>query len=269
MKEPAFPADEEYRIEALRDLSLLDTPHEPDFDSITRLGQKLFAVPTCLVTLVDHDRQWFKARAGLGVSETPRAVSFCGHAILQPDVFVVPDALADERFFDNPLVTGDPYIRFYAGAPIRLPSGYTVGTVCLLDREPRSAFGEAQRSQLADLAALALSLISLRALREAMDQNGWAATRYHAALLAVAQPVAVLDGNRQIESSNAAFDALCGAPPWGVEFGAALGLADGSWERTVAEGQDAVIEARGARLVIRADPQGFIVLGEPSGSTSE
>lgn len=147
---PCTPFDEAERLDALESLSLLDTPPEDRFDRITRLATRLFDVPIALVSLVDVNRQWFKSRQGLDAPETPRDVSFCGHAILGPEMLVVPDATLDPRFADNPLVVGAPHIRFYAGFPIRTPNGQPVGTLCLLDRRPRT-FGAAERASLEDL----------------------------------------------------------------------------------------------------------------------
>lgn len=149
---PPRPSDEAFRVEALHRLDLLDTPPEPRFDRIVRLAARLFGVRTALVSLVDAERQWFKARAGLEACETPRDISFCGHAILDPEGLVVEDAHHDPRFADNPLVTGPPCIRFYAGAPIHGPEGLPLGTLCLLDSGPR-AFGPEERQALKDLAA--------------------------------------------------------------------------------------------------------------------
>ncbi|WP_296950034.1 GAF domain-containing protein [uncultured Massilia sp.] len=132
------PADDAARLAALYNLLILDTPPEERFDRIVAFAAQEFDVPIALVTLLDSDRQWFKAKVGVDVCETGRDVSFCGHAILRPDVMVVPDALADARFADNPLVTGAPFIRFYAGAPLELPSGERLGTLCLIDRRPRT-----------------------------------------------------------------------------------------------------------------------------------
>ena len=137
MIEPATPVDELLRLETLRNLKILDTDPEERFDRITRLAKRLFGTPIALVSLVDAQRQWFKSRQGLDATETPREVSFCGHAILEEDVMVVSDAHADERFCDNPLVTSDPSIRFYAGYPLSAPDGRKVGTLCVIDREPR------------------------------------------------------------------------------------------------------------------------------------
>jgi len=135
---PPIPSNEDERLDALRDLGVLDTPSEERFDRISQFARSEFDTPIALVTLVDHDRQWFKSNVGLDVPETPRDVSFCGHAILEKDVLVVPDTKLDERFHDNPLVTGAPNIRFYAGAVLRSPEGAALGTLCVIDSNPRT-----------------------------------------------------------------------------------------------------------------------------------
>ena len=153
MIKPPLPATEIERLEALRALRILDTAPEERFDRITRIACKAFDVPIALVSIVDRDRQWFKSRQGLEVTETPREVSFCGHAILQDEVLVVGDATADERFHDNPLVTCDPDIRFYAGCPVKAPDGSRIGTLCVIDRHPRE-FSDADVAMLTELAAM-------------------------------------------------------------------------------------------------------------------
>ena len=112
MQEPPRPANEPDRLQALRQLLILDTPPEERFDRLTAFAAQEFDVPTALLSLIDDDRQWFKSRVGVDSCETPRSISFCGHAILQDDIMVVPDVSQDERFIDNPLVTGEPYIQF-------------------------------------------------------------------------------------------------------------------------------------------------------------
>jgi len=151
MKTPDFPPDEHQRLSALEATQLLDTPPEERFDRVTRIASRLFSVPIALVSLVDKDRQWFKSSYGLGAKETARDISFCGHAILGSDALVVENARNDERFFDNPLVTGEPNIQFYAGAPLEDRSGNRLGTLCLIDRQPRQ-FSEADKQNLRDLA---------------------------------------------------------------------------------------------------------------------
>jgi diguanylate cyclase (GGDEF)-like protein len=147
---PGTPSDESRRLAELRALDLLDSESEERFDRVTRLAQRLFDVPIALVSLIDADRQWFKSRQGLGVAETPRDISFCGHAILGDEVLHIPDAAADVRFADNPLVTGDPSIRFYAGYPIAGPGGSKLGTLCVIGREPRQ-LSEEDEQTLRDL----------------------------------------------------------------------------------------------------------------------
>ena len=140
-----LPADEDRRLQALHGLRLLDTPAEDRFDRLTRLASAVFGVPMALVSLVDRDRQWFKSRHGLPASETHRDLSFCAHAVANGQVLVVPDTLLDARFAENPLVTGAPRIRFYAGYPLHVEKGVCVGTLCLLDTRPRElATGEHQ-----------------------------------------------------------------------------------------------------------------------------
>jgi signal transduction histidine kinase len=148
-----LPENERERVERLRQYAILDTPAEPRFDRIARLAARLLACPIALVSLVDDRRQWFKARVGLDATETPREDAFCAHAILQDDVMVVSDASTDPRFLDNPLVRGEPKIRFYAGAPLWVGDGLSMGTLCVIDREPRE-LDEHGRACLEDLATL-------------------------------------------------------------------------------------------------------------------
>ena len=156
-----LPANETDRLAELRDLDLLDTPPEARFDLFVEIATRLYDVPISLITLVDSNRQWFKAGLGLQATETPREMAFCGYAILEPsEVLVVEDAHLDPRFVDNPLVTGPPGIRFYAGAPIVTPSGMPLGTLCIIDREPR-VLDAASRSQLADMARGVGSIVEL------------------------------------------------------------------------------------------------------------
>lgn len=150
---PAKPEDEVARLLALRALNLLDSAPEERFDHVTRLAQRMFNVPTALVTLVDGDRVWVKSRQGFDGTEGSREASFCGHAILNHAIMSVPDTSNDARFVDNPFVLGDPNIRFYAGCPIAEPSGHLIGTLCLIDSKTRSmsADDEANLRDLADI----------------------------------------------------------------------------------------------------------------------
>lgn len=130
--------DEPARLAALRQYRILDTDPEQAFDDLALLASEICGTPIALITLVDEDRQWFKAHVGTGLRETARGISFCAHAIADHALFVVPDALEDARFRDNPLVQQDPRIRFYAGAPLVTPEGHALGTLCVIDREPRT-----------------------------------------------------------------------------------------------------------------------------------
>jgi anti-sigma regulatory factor (Ser/Thr protein kinase) len=142
--------DEAARLAALHRYRILDTEPERGFDDLTLLASYICGTPIAAITLIDADRQWFKSRVGVSTTETARAVSFCTHAIQNRDLFIVPDARFDERFRDNPFVTGDPEIRFYAGAPLLTPDGHALGTLCVLDRVARTL----SREQLEALSAL-------------------------------------------------------------------------------------------------------------------
>ena len=161
-----FPED--LRLKALQDLKLLDTPDELEFDQLVHLASQVCGTPISLVSLVDQDRQWFKAALGLADRETPRSVSFCAHAIQQPDLFVVEDATVDERFINNSLVTDGIKIRFYAGMPIHAPNGAPVGTLCVIDTEPRT-LTEDQRTALTILSLQVQARMELRAKKNVLE----------------------------------------------------------------------------------------------------
>ena len=149
------PDDEERRIASLRELKILDTEPEERFDRITRLAAALFHVPMAIISLVDEDRQWFKSCIGLNAKETPRDAAFCAHVVYSREPIVVSDAFQDVRFADNPVVTNEPRIRFYAGYPLNLDDGSCIGTLCLLDTRPRTLEGP-DLERLHDLADIAL-----------------------------------------------------------------------------------------------------------------
>ncbi len=153
MKRAPIPENEAARLAALRALDILDTPREERFDRLVRLACAMLDVPMAAVSLVDESRQWFKAEEGLGVCQTDRDISFCGHAIMQPDIFVVGDALQDPRFADNPLVEDGPRVRAYAGQPLRAPDGHRIGTLCVIDQRPRD-FSTAEIEALEQIAAI-------------------------------------------------------------------------------------------------------------------
>ena len=166
----ALPQNEHARLEALRRTGLLDSPPDKAFEDFAKLAAFICKTPIALVSLVDEDRQWFKAKVGLGVPATARTDSFCAHAILEREVMTVPDALDDARFVDNPLVVGPPKIRFYAGAPLVTPEGHALGTLCVIDREPRK-LEPAQIEALDALARQVVNYIELRMREGLLDRS--------------------------------------------------------------------------------------------------
>jgi signal transduction histidine kinase len=162
MQSPALPPNEKERLQAVRAYRILDTPPEPDFDDLVALASEICEVPIALVTLMDEERQWFKATTGTEVRELPRSISFCGHAILQDHVFVVEDALEDPRFADNPLVSAPPNVRFYAGAQLKTDAGFKLGTLCVIDRVARR-LSDFQSRALVILSKQVVAQLELRA----------------------------------------------------------------------------------------------------------
>jgi diguanylate cyclase (GGDEF)-like protein len=169
MQKPAPHPQENRRQKALESLNILDTPLEERFERVTRAARQLLKMPIAALSLVDHARQWFKSVQGLDLCETAREDSFCAHAILGEDAFVVPDATKDERFADNPMVRDEPWVRFYAGHPIKSPNGYAVGTLCVADRKPRR-FGAKERTILQSLAKTAEAELRARLPSEVQRQ---------------------------------------------------------------------------------------------------
>jgi two-component system NtrC family sensor kinase len=172
-----MPTPEEARIAALEKYAILDTEPEQAFDDLTLLASYICKTPIALISLVDENRQWFKSKVGLSVSETPREIAFCSTAIMQADVMVVPDTLQDARFRDNPLVVSEPRIRFYAGAPLITEEGYALGTLCVVDRTPRE-FSADQKEALQALSRLVLAQLEFRRnlmlLKEALTDRSHA-----------------------------------------------------------------------------------------------
>ena len=166
---PALPAiNEEQRLKTLEDYRILDTGAELEFDALTEIASELCDTPMALISLVDRNRQWFKSKVGVNLTETPRDLAFCAHAILKDEIMVVEDALLDTRFFDHPLVTGGPRIRFYAGAPLRAENGAALGTICVIDTRPRT-FTDEKRRSLSNLARLAITQLELRKKNRDLD----------------------------------------------------------------------------------------------------
>ncbi len=170
MKVAPLPPDETNRLTALREYEVLDTPEEVVFDEIAKLASQICATPISLISLIDEKRQWFKARRGMADRESPRDVAFCAHAILDNQLLEVSDVTQDERFYDNPLVTGDPNIRFYAGMPLETPSGHRLGTLCVIDRKPRQ-LDEHQRFALQVLSQQVVLQLELRHKNRKVSQQ--------------------------------------------------------------------------------------------------
>ena len=204
-----IPANEPERLAALQALHILDTPPEERFDRITRLARQLFDVPISLISLIDADRQWFKSHAGLETTQTAREASFCGFAIAADERLVIPDATLDPRFANNPLVTGEPHIRFYAGQPLRSPAGYNLGTLCILDRRPRQ-ISAAELAALTDLAAMVENELFSAQLNQALAYQRDSEARGHAIMDAMLDGLITADEHGLIQSFNSAAERLFG-----------------------------------------------------------
>ena len=199
---PSRPEDESERLAALHALEILDTAAEERFDRITRVTQRVFDAPIALISLVDAARQWFKSRQGVTVGETPRDVSFCGHAILDDGPLVVSDARQDPRFAENPLVTGDLQVRFYAGYPLRSAHGHKLGTLCVMDRRPRQ-MSDDDLQLLRDLASWAEDELSAQQLSQAVVRQRESEARLREAETELASALAAQQAaNEQLERLN-------------------------------------------------------------------
>ncbi|MBT5811396.1 MAG: PAS domain S-box protein, partial [Rhodospirillaceae bacterium] len=209
MQAPKDPLNEAERLMELCDLSILDTPPEARFDRFTRIAQEHFKVPIAVVSLVDQSRQWFKSIQGLDATETPREISFCGHAILGDEVFYVPNTLEDPKFADNPLVTGPPHIRFYAGAPLSTPNGLKIGTLCIIDTVART-LSDHEFGILRDLADCVEQEIGHgRLLGFSIDLETEKA-RLGAVLNTVVEGIVTIDAQGVIETFNPAAEHIFG-----------------------------------------------------------
>ena len=169
MQSAPHPDNESARLKALLEYDVLDTAAERQFDELTELASTICGVPIAAISLIDTDRQWFKSKVGLDAEQTSRDVAFCSHTILGEDIFEVPDAIQDERFADNPLVTGEPHIRFYAGAPLIAPSGDALGTLCVIGRHPRM-LNDTQRMALVGLSHAVVSQLELRVKNKELER---------------------------------------------------------------------------------------------------
>lgn len=223
---------ERRRVETLREYHLLDTGAEPAFDRVTKLVADLFDAPIALISLVDDCRQWFKSAHGLDVRETPRDISFCEHVVEDEQPLIVGDAVSDPRFRDNPLVTGEPHVRFYAGVPLFAYNGAILGTLCIIDRKPRAAPSPREVERLQDFAALVMAEADLRrivgerdearrTLERALDFSGIATWRYDARTGAILWSGAV-------------------AELWGADYATALAHVDGFFDRLHPDDREAV-----------------------------
>lgn len=202
------PAAEPDRLAALHRYHILDTPSEPEFDDFTALATLICGTPIALISLVDSDRQWFKSKIGIGASQTPREIAFCDHAIRGVGVMEVPDAIADERFRDNPLVRGAPDIRFYAGAPLTTKEGFNLGTLCVIDRVPRRLTAE-QRDGLERLARGVLRQMELRRATQSLAER----SAFNEAMLQSAASAIISTTTEGIITSfNPAAEELLGYP---------------------------------------------------------
>jgi signal transduction histidine kinase len=220
MRSPTAPADELARLQTLRRYDILDSEAEQAFDDLTALAASICGTPISLISLVDADRQWFKSRVGLDLEETPRDISFCGHAILADDLFVVGDTAEDERFADNPLVRGEPEIRFYAGTPLVTADGHALGALCVMDRLPR----ELAETQLDALEALGRQTVALLEERRAQ-----ALLRQEVALVELLRESASAANESESlhEALAVCIERVCERIGWPVGHGFAVEQAEG------------------------------------------
>ena len=209
MKIAPLPQNEKARIDELRKYNILDSEPEDVFENMVQLASYICKTPIAAVSLVDEHRQWFKAIVGIDAKETSRDVAFCAHAILQDEIMVVPDALNDERFFDNPLVSDGPGIRYYAGVPLVTPSGMHLGTLCVIDTEPRELLKEQLDAvkTLADSVMAHLNLrLSHKEIRKYVDELQLSATIFESAT----EGIIITDHENRFVTVNPAFTKTTG-----------------------------------------------------------
>ncbi|MGB5414153.1 MAG: PAS domain S-box protein, partial [Polyangiales bacterium] len=209
MKAPRIPENEAERLRALESYRVMDTPPESSFDDLTTLVARILDVPIALVSLVDADRQWFKSRYGLDAPETPRDISFCGHVVADQELLIVPDAFEDNRFHDNPLVTGDPRVRFYAGVPIRTPDGHILGSFCAIDHEARQVSAD----QLDMLSILGRQVADQLELRRQLLLTKEYEQRLRTLFETAVDAIITIDEAGVIEDVNAVVNRLLGYEP--------------------------------------------------------
>jgi GAF domain-containing protein len=196
-----IPPNETKRLKVLWQYEVLDTVPEELFDDLTELAARICEAPIALISLVDESRQWFKSKVGISVNETSRDISFCAHAINQPDLFIVPDATKDKRFARSPLVVSEPKIRFYAGAPLVTPDGYALGTLCIIDKVPRNLRPD-QEEALKILARHVVSQLELR--RRSRELTGARQERNELEAKLKAARADLADARRQLATAAAA-----------------------------------------------------------------
>ena len=208
------------RLAALASYGILDTDFEDSFDRVPRLAASLFKAPISLISLIDEKRQWFKAMVGLDVRETPREWAFCEHVVRDNETLVVTDARSDARFRDNPLVAGDPFIRFYAGAPLTTTEGLALGSLCVIDRTPRAALSDEETKVLNDFAATVVDLLEFRRAARRADRLRYQIASAEAAMQEVITDFrrgllteSHMEGVREIEQILARLRALAGDAP--------------------------------------------------------
>jgi PAS domain S-box-containing protein len=229
MQPPLRPTDEARRLDALRQYHLLDTLPEQALDDLTALAAHICEAPISLISLVDEHRQWFKSTFGLCISETPRETFFCGHVITQPDVFIVPDAAQDERFADNPLVTGDPHIRFYAGAPLVTPQGEALGTLCVIDCVPRQLM-PSQQEALRVLSRQVMAQLELRRqTRELFESEA----RLRLVTDNARVGLVIVNHDRRYEYANSAYAEILGLPSSAIVGQRVSDVLAGSYEEQI------------------------------------
>lgn len=210
MKTAIDTEDEAKRMAALRQYDLLDTLPEQSLDDLTTLAAHICGAPISLISLIDEKRQWFKSKTGtISADETARDVSFCGHAIQGHDLFIVPDAYNDERFHDNPLVTGDPHIRFYAGTPLETPSGHNVGMLCVIDHVPR----ELSQSQQDALRILGRQVMAQLELRRQSRELAESENRLRLVTNNARVGLVIVNRERKYVYANAAYNEILELPP--------------------------------------------------------